>query len=345
MLNINTVAEIEFELREEIGQEGRNSQVFRSYDQALDAELVVKRVPKNNVADADALFNEARTLYKSSHPYVVPINYACQDNDFIYLAMPYFPEGSLAQLMRQRFLTVREIIRFTCQFVSGLHNIHSKGLIHFDIKPDNILLSHRSEALLSDFGLAKHTNSLGLARPNQMYVKQLPPECFAANEYTTAFDVYQVGLTLYRMCVGSEAFNQQFMNYVVAGNLDRPRFQDALRNEAFPNRSAYPEHIPDKIKQTISTCLKPLPDDRFSSVLEITNALSSIDEKLFDWQFELNGNQRRWSKEFNGAIKYIAIENGNSIAKRVPSTGRETNINQYCINNIGVRDLKRFFKI
>lgn len=345
MLNINTVAEIEFELREEIGQEGRNSQVFRSYDQALDAELVVKRVPKNSVADANALFNEARTLYKSSHPYVVPINYACQDNDFIYLAMPYFPNGSLAQLMSQRYLTVREIIRFVCQFVSGLHNIHSKGLIHFDIKPDNILLSHRGEALLSDFGLAKHTNSLGLARPNQMYVKQLPPECFAANEYTTAFDVYQVGLTLYRMCVGSETFNQQFMSYVVAGNLDRPQFEAALRNEVFPNRTAYPEHIPDKVKQTISKCLKPSPDDRFKSVLEITNALSSIDEKLLDWQFELNGNQKKWSKEFDGAIKYIAVENGNSIAKRVPSAGRETNINQYCINNIGTRDLKRFFKI
>lgn len=259
--------------------------------------------------------------------------------------MPYFPDGSLAQLMSQRFLTVREIIKFTCQFVSGLHNIHSKGLIHFDVKPDNILLSHRGEALLSDFGLAKHTNSLGLAQPNQMYVKQLPPEYFAANEYTTAFDVYQVGLTIYRMCVGSEEFNQQFMNYVAGGVLDRARFADALRNEVFPNRTAYPEHIPEKLKQTISNCLKPSPDDRFSAVLEITNALSSIDEKLLDWQFEVNGNQKKWSKVFNGAIKYITIENGNSIAKRVPSTGRETNINQYCINNVGVRELKRFFKI
>jgi serine/threonine protein kinase len=345
MLNINTVAEINFELREEIGQEGCNSQVFKSYDQALDAELVIKRINKNSVPDADTLFNEARLLYKSSHPYVVPIHYACQDNDFIYLAMPYFPDGSLAQLMSQRFLTVREIIKFTCQFVSGLHNIHSKGLIHFDVKPDNILLSHRGEALLSDFGLAKYTNSLGLAQPNQMYVKQLPPECFAANEFTTAFDVYQVGLTIYRMCVGSEEFNRQFMEYVPGGILDRARFTDDVRNERFPIRTAYPEHIPEKLKQTIQRCLKPSPDERFPAVLEIINSLSFVDEKLLDWQFEVNGNQKKWSKDFNGAIKYIATENGNSTAKRLQSTGRETNITPYCINNIGVRELKRFFKI
>ena len=147
------------------------------------------------------------------------------------------------------------------------------------------------------------------------------------------------------MCVGNEEFNRQFMSYVVADTFDRARFANALRSEAFPNRTAYPEHIPEKLKQTITKCLKSSPDNRFTAVLEITNALSSIDEKLLDWQFELNGNQKKWSKEVNGAIKYIAIDHGNSIAKRVPSTGKETNINQYCINNIGVRDLKRFFKI
>ena len=345
MLNVNTVAEVEFEFREEIGQEGQNSRVFRSYDSALDAELVIKRINKNSVANAATLFDEARVLYKSTQPYVVPIHYACQDNDFIYLAMPYFQKGSLAQLMSERFLTVREVIKFTCQFVSGLHNIHSKGLIHFDIKPDNILLSERNEALLSDFGLAKYTNSIGLAQPNLVYTKQLPPECLIANEFTTAYDIYQVGLTIYRMCVGNEEFNSQFMSYTTAGVLDQARFVESLRTESFPDRNVYPEHIPEKLKAVISICLKTNPDDRYNAALEITNALSTIDEKLLDWQFEVNGNQKKWSKEFNGAIKYIAIEDGNSIAKRVPSTGRETNINQYCINNIGVRDLKRFFKI
>jgi serine/threonine protein kinase len=132
---------------------------------------------------------------------------------------------------------------------------------------------------------------------------------------------------------------------VPEGILDRARFTDNVRNERFPVRTAYPEHIPDKLKQTIQRCLKPSPDERFPAVLEIINSLSTLDEKLLDWQFEVNENQKKWSKKINGVIKYIATENGNSIAKHVSSTGRETTITPYCINNIGVRDLKRFFKI
>ncbi len=90
----------------------------------------------------------------SAHPNVVQIHYACYDADRIYLAMPYYRKGSVTSLITDKYMTVREIVTVGCQVLSGLHNIHSKGLIHFDVKPDNILLSDRGEALLSDFGLA-----------------------------------------------------------------------------------------------------------------------------------------------------------------------------------------------
>jgi serine/threonine protein kinase len=155
-------AEVTFEPILEIGQEGKNSTVHVVNDPNLNAQLVIKTIPKSSLNVAE-YFSESQILYLSSHPNVVPVHYACEDADSIYIAMPYFQKGSLNVLMSNKSLTVREIIKYACQFLSGLHNIHSKRLIHFDVKPDNILLSDSDEALISDFGLSRHTDYSGLA--------------------------------------------------------------------------------------------------------------------------------------------------------------------------------------
>jgi serine/threonine protein kinase len=160
MLNTTRTAELSFHIVDEIGQEGKNSRVFTATDIQLNANIVVKKMIKTDFSSVDDFFLEASFLYLSSHPNVVPIHYACQDTEHIYLAMPYFDKGSLKRKMQGGELSVRDIIVFSTQILSGLNNIHSKKLIHFDVKPDNILFSERGEALLSDFGLTKQTSVL-----------------------------------------------------------------------------------------------------------------------------------------------------------------------------------------
>ena len=189
-------AEIQFNLLENIGEEGKCSEVFKAHDLQLDAEIVIKKIGKNHFCNKDEYFEESRVLYRSAHSNVVEVYYACEDNEYIYIAMPFYEKKSLKKLLDQRFLTAREIIRYNLQFLSGLHNIHSKGLIHFDVKPDNILLSDRDEALISDFGLAKPTNLSGLAGQDRHYIKQRPPESFDYDYFDIKYDIYQVGLTL-----------------------------------------------------------------------------------------------------------------------------------------------------
>jgi serine/threonine protein kinase len=103
----------------------------------------MKQIAKADLDSPGNFFDEASALYASAHPNVVQIHYACEDTDSIYLAMPYYRRGSVSGLVTGRHMTVREIVTIGCQVISGLHNIHSKGLIHFDVKPDNILLSDR----------------------------------------------------------------------------------------------------------------------------------------------------------------------------------------------------------
>ena len=341
-----TNSEIEFQLNTEIGEEGRNSQVFIAHDNQLDAELVIKRIDRSTFANEDEYFQEASILYKSSHPYVVPIQYASKDENYIYIALPYYPNGSLKRIMNEKFLTLREILRYSSHFLSGLHNIHSKGLIHFDIKPDNILISRRDEAILSDFGLAKHTCEDGLAEQECVYVKQVPPERLDTTSFTNSFDIYQVGLTLYRMCNGDEEFDNQFNSFMENGQLKEIDFINAVRRERFPNRNKFPEHITKTIKNIIKKCLKINPDDRYNTIIDLINDLSNFsDENYFDWQFEQNPTYKKWIKNIEGKqICLILNEDGSTIAKTINEVGVERSIASYTKASISIRELNNFFK-
>lgn len=178
MLNTTRTAELSFHIENEIGHEGKNSTVFTATDLQLGAEIVVKKMPKSDFSNIDEYFTESNLLHLSSHPNVVPIYYACQDEEHIFLAMPYFKHGSLKKKMRESPLSVRDVVVWSTQVLSGLHNIHSKRLIHFDVKPDNILFSDRGEALLSDFGLTKQTSYSGIAGQDRIYGNMVPPEAF-----------------------------------------------------------------------------------------------------------------------------------------------------------------------
>jgi serine/threonine protein kinase len=347
MLKPHNRAELEFDLLEEIGQEGRNSRVFLAHDHQLNARIVIKSVSKAAGVDPTQFFDEARILYESSHPYVVPIHYGCFDADAIHIAMPYFARGSIGALLDQRFLTVREVIRFGIQFLAGLHNIHSKGLVHFDVKPDNVLISDRGDALLSDFGLARRTDADGLVGSDTTYSRMLTPERARRDvDFSYSHDIYQAGLTLYRMTAGSASFEAQWNAFINAGDLDERRYVAAVLQGTFPDRRAYPEHVPQKLRKIISRCLECDPAQRYTSVLQITNALADIDDECLDWMYEeWPDGSRRWSRVAEGLERFLEIAaDGSSVAKKQRKDGSYAHIKAFCQKIIGKSLIKEFLR-
>lgn len=345
MLKPYNVADVQFQLDREIGADGRNSNVYIARDPQLEAELVIKKVAKNRL-DTASYFSESACIYASAHSNVVPIHYACQDNDFIYLAMPYYPRGSLKHLMDQRFLTVREIVVFATQFLSGLHNIHTKGFVHFDIKPDNILLSERGEALVADFGLTRARGLNGFAEQDMHYGKMVPPEYFSDVEYDHTYDIYQAGLTLFRMSVGDDVFYAQLEAYAVGGQLDRHLYKHAVINGQFPNTAAniFPEHIPEALIRVIQRCLKPR-GERYRSCVELVNDLAGIEGELLDWKYSSEGGGQRWVKEENGRVVTLQrAANGSSIATKGPINGQARRIIEYCDQTLNRQRTKKFLR-
>jgi len=323
-------AELNFETTREIGQEGRNSQVFIAHDKQLDGEIVVKKISKAKLKNANEYYKEAKILYASSHPNVVRVKYGCADNDNIFIAMPYYKNGSLKRLIDSRFLSIRQVLRYSIQFLSGLNNIHSKGLLHFDIKPDNILISDSDEALLSDFGLSKAMNSLGFANPDAIYRKQIPPETFSSTQKTIHFDIYLAGLTIYRLLNGNNHYNSQF---VFPTQND---YIKAVSTGIFPNRNSYLQHVPLKLQRIVNKALSVDINDRHQSVLDLINDLSSVNENL-DWIYSSNATSHKWTKTLADREYEITFDNTNmsmESTKTMFGSNRTTRVTAHCKSNL-----------
>jgi len=276
-----TTTRLQFDLGQEIGQgQGQNSVVFLATDRQLDTQLAVKRIPKSNLPPT--YFEEARHLYYVRHRHVVEIKYACQDDQYVYLAMPYYRGGTLQRLLDARYLTSREIVRYGIEFLCGLHHVHVRNLLHLDVKPKNVLLDDSDTATLADFGLCRQMDSTGrVLRWYGGYAPHAPPEWNrSSKKVTRAADIYQAGLTLYRMCAGESEFVRQAEAHDVGSDEGV-----SIRSGAFPDRDRFLAHVPNRLRRIVSTALDLNPAQRFSNVLEMMNELALVDESL-DWHYQ-----------------------------------------------------------
>lgn len=332
MLTPYKKADVAFEWIRDLEEQGCFSRVYLAHDKHLDHDLVIKEIEKKENTNHDDYFNEARLLYKNAHPNIVQVQYAAQCDNNIYIAMPFYHNGSLNQLMQRMNLTSREIIRYSIQFLSGLYHIHSKGLMHFDIKPNNIMISNSNEAMLSDFGLSQLVNEESRAAPEFGYHFHMPPEYFSlsTNDYNFTFDIYQAGLTIYRMCIGYDKFESERSTFRTIEQL-----RGAIINGSYPLRD-FPSHIHKKLVAIVNKCIKVDPNERYQSVLDVLNDLSAISDGVLDWRLQTaeptNGTYE-WQKESGDIILSIVFdsENASTTGARLYHDGRKRRVTDLTI--------------
>ena len=323
----DTISFIKFTKTGEIGNgEGKNSEVFRARDEQLGCELVIKRVKKENF-NPEEYFSEAKMIYDNKHPHIVEIQYASQDDEYIYMAMPYYENGSLNSLASKRFLSVREIIKYSLDILSAVNFIHSNGLVHLDIKPTNILLDKTGKALLTDFGLSRYLDNNGIAEQYMNYVLHNDPEFLKGSGRSVQSDIYQIGLTMYRLCNGVDILFKQYTELDIGSDAD---FEDYILNGKFPKRDFYLPHIPRKLVKIINKALMVNPEERYKNVIEMMNDLSDVNDNL-DWFF--TGNDLVPYVKTTGDYRYsIELNSKGDIDcyREKLNGGKKTRISKWC---------------
>ena len=268
-----------YEVQERIGSGGM-ARVYKAYDTNLERVVAIKLL-HDHLADhatfKERFIREAKFVASFNHPNIVQIYdfnvLETEENTLYYMVMPFIPGQTLKRMLfdlsqqdqhmpRQR---VREIIRDLCD---ALGYAHSRGMIHRDVKPANILFDEHDRAVLTDFGIARLAETTGLTQEGftagtPMYMS---PEQVSGMPVDARSDIYSLGIILFEMLAGTPPFNDEsgvstMLKHV---NAPVPRLSDFLAG-ANPVMEAL-----------LFRALAKNPDDRYENVSEFASHLNAV---------------------------------------------------------------------
>jgi tetratricopeptide (TPR) repeat protein len=254
---------------------GGMSRVFLAEEVQVERKVVVKVLPPETSASVsvERFEREIRMAARLQHPHVVPFLTTGGRGDLLFYIMPYIEGESLrAKLAREGELPIPEAVRILRDVADALAMAHKQGIVHRDIKPDNILLSGR-HALVTDFGVAKavekssgsgNLTSLGVALGTPAYMS---PEQATADPHTDhRADIYALGIVAYEMLCGRQPFEAGSAQAIIAAHVtQQPQPVERFRG-----------NVPPGLAALIMRCLEKKPADRPQSAEEVVQMVEAM---------------------------------------------------------------------
>lgn len=246
---------------------GGMGEVYRATDLTLGQSVALKFLPESasgNVRFLERFHGEVRVARQVSHPNVCRVHDIGQVDGAPFISMEYVDGEDLAALLQRigklPFDKCVEIARKVC---AGLAAAHSKGVIHRDLKPHNIMLNKRGEVVIMDFGLAAMAESLSGAEARNGTPAYMAPEQLKGFEVTAKSDIFALGVVLYELFTGKRPYPAE----TVQAMIDQ---QEAMQ-------IAEGEDLNEAVLQVVRRCLHPDPAKRPVSPLAVSAALPGGD--------------------------------------------------------------------
>ncbi|UCD24393.1 MAG: serine/threonine protein kinase [Gemmatimonadota bacterium] len=245
--------------------------VYLARDAKLGRPVAIK-VVYSEVADRvdpERFLREIRLTAGLQHPHILPvIDSGCVDGVLYYIT-PYLSEGSLHSLLeREGPLSLERATAIALDVLEALEYAHEQGVVHCDIKPENILLSH-GHAILADFGIATTTKTMGRRNREDVWGSPAyvsPEQASGDQSIDGRSDLYSLGCVLYEMLAGSQMFTGANTMEVVAKRFSPP-----------PHLDTVCPSVPRRVAAAVSRAIAVDPDARFSTAralgLELAGAL------------------------------------------------------------------------
>lgn len=274
----------QYEIDGELGRGGM-SVVYRARDRRLNRPVAIKVLPPELAHDPAVrtrFTREAQTAAQLSHPHIVPIYDVGEREGIAWLVMALISGGNLGALLaHEPRQPVEEVRRLLAEIADALAYAHMRGVIHRDIKPDNILLDqHTGRAMVTDFGIARameagaRLTQTGIAVGTPTYMS--PEQAVGEREVDGRSDIYSLGVLGYQMLTGRVPFSAgNSMALLLKHVTERPRPLADLRPDT-----------PRALLEAIERALLKSPEDRWPNAATLRDALTSDRVPTASWRAE-----------------------------------------------------------
>jgi eukaryotic-like serine/threonine-protein kinase len=272
LLDLESVLSTQYVLERELGRGGMGV-VFLARDLKLDRLVAIKALPLHLADDErvrERFLREARTAARLSHPNIVPIHRADEIDGRVFFVMGFVDGESLAQRVAAHgALPPKEIVPLLHDVAAALHEAHGLGIVHRDIKAENILIDRRTgRAMVTDFGIARVAEAAPLTATGLLLgtVQYMSPEHVVGETVDARSDVYSLGVVAFHALTGRFPFQSESASAVLVAHVTKhaPKVRDIDSS------------IPASLADVVDRCLAKEPAQRFQSAAEVCDALAAV---------------------------------------------------------------------
>jgi serine/threonine-protein kinase len=259
-----------YQIKSELGRGGMAT-VYRAYDPSFDREVAIKVLPREMLHDPQfrARFErEIKLVAGLEHPCIVPVYDVGEDDGQPYFVMRLMTGGSLSDMISSGRIPLEETARIVGRIAQGLTYAHRKHVIHRDLKPDNILFDDNGDPFISDFGVARLTESAGSLTGSGVIgtPAYMSPEQAQGIEIDSRSDIYGLGVIVYQMLSGQQPYSADTPMGVVVKHITEP----------VPEILNMIPSLPFEVDVLIKKAMAKDKTKRYATAVELAKALNLV---------------------------------------------------------------------